>query len=315
MQTNGIRIFYGITNNKIDVTDICMKSLMRKSIICIPSTDNVRDEFFPDPIFGVIKEIYIEIKNNIRTFDQTETVYIDMRISTSTEIYTLYTVPDEIYDTYHYIENNLSKLHSKLKLDYGSFDEEYPEQIMAQLFIQPDAKVLEIGTNIARNSMIIASILNDETNLLTLESDANTAKQAIHNRDINNMKFHIEPSALSIRPLIQDKWDTIVSDILLPGYKKVSTINLEQLKEKYPINFDTLVLDCEGAFYFILKDMPNILDGIKTIIVENDYQVLEHYKYVKSTLQNSEFKSVYTRRGGLSKHVCKDNFFEVLRIQ
>ena len=30
--------------------------------------------------------------------------------------------------------------------------------------------------------------------------------------------------------------------------------------------FDTLILDCEGAFYNILKDMPEILDNINLII-------------------------------------------------
>jgi hypothetical protein len=35
--------------------------------------------------------------------------------------------------------------------------------------------------------------------------------------------------------------------------------------------FDTLVLDCEGAFYYILQDTPEILEGIKLLIMENDY--------------------------------------------
>lgn len=312
-----IKIFYGIINNKIDVTDVCLKSLMRKSIVCIPSKDTNRDDFFPDPIFGIVKQVYIEYINESNqkittSVDQTKCVYIDLR-SENIGLYDIYTVPDDIYTQYHYVENNLKQLHQQLKLDYGTFDEEYPEQIMAQLFIKPESVVLEIGTNIARNTMIIASILSDQTNLVTLESDQETAIQAIHNRDKNNMKFHIEPSALSVRPLIQNRWDTIVSSVVLPGYKKVQTITLEELRKKYPINFDTLVLDCEGAFYYILLDMPDILTNINTIIVENDYQVREHYEYVKNKLTEARFESVYTRRGGLSKHVCRENFFEVLQ--
>lgn len=311
-----MKIFYGISNKKIDVTEICLKSLCRKSIICIPAKDDLRDDFFPDPMFGAIKKIYIELADNkaIRSYDQTQTIYIDMR-NDKIIIYTIFDAPDEVINTYHYVERNLDKLHSELKLSYGTFDEEYPEQIMAQLFISPESKVLEIGTNIARNSMIIASILIDQSNLVTLESDAKTATQAIHNRDQNNMTFHVEASALSLRPLIQNRWDTIVSDKLLPGYTKVSTISLVDLKKKYPIDFDTLVLDCEGAFYYILLDMPEILDGIHTIIVENDYQVKEHYEYVASKLKDAGFKSVYNRRGGLAKHICRDNFFEVLHKQ
>jgi hypothetical protein len=85
------------------------------------------------------------------------------------------------------------------------------------------------------------------------------------------MNFFVENSALSKRPLIQKDWDTIVSDVVLEGYKKVNTITLEELHYKYKIEFDTLILDCEGAFYYILLDMPEILNNIKLIIVENDY--------------------------------------------
>jgi len=32
-----------------------------------------------------------------------------------------------------------------------------------------------------------------------------------------------------------------------PGYKWVNTITLDEVKKKYNIDFDTLVLDCEGC--------------------------------------------------------------------
>jgi len=63
---------------------------------------------------------------------------------------------------------------------------------------------------------------------------------------------------------------------LLNGYKWVKTITYDDLKLKYKINFDTLVLDCEGAFYYILMDMPEILENIKLIIMENNYHNFSH---------------------------------------
>ena len=63
------------------------------------------------------------------------------------------------------ITQQLSDLHSKLKLNYGNFSEEYPEQEMAVMYIKPDDIVLEIGGNIGRNSCIIGSLLNDSKNL------------------------------------------------------------------------------------------------------------------------------------------------------
>lgn len=39
----------------------------------------------------------------------------------------------------------LQQIHSKLNLIHGSFTDEYPEQLMAVMFIKPEAKVLELG--------------------------------------------------------------------------------------------------------------------------------------------------------------------------
>jgi hypothetical protein len=66
----------------------------------------------------------------------------------------------------------------------------------------------------------------------------------------------------------------------MDGFSWVSTITLEQLKSKYNIEFDTLVLDCEGAFYYILMDMPEILNNINLIIMENDYWDISKKNYI-----------------------------------
>jgi hypothetical protein len=77
-------------------------------------------------------------------------------------------------------------------------------------------------------------------------------KQLAKNRDHNGFSFHIEPSALSNRKLIQSGWDTLEVAHITDDMKLVPTITLEELRKKYPIAFDTLILDCEGAFYYIL---------------------------------------------------------------
>ena len=186
------------------------------------------------------------------------------------------------------------------------FYDELPEQKMAVRFLTGNEKVLEIGGNIGRNSLVIASIVN---NLVTLESDPNIANQLRENRDVNNLKFHIENSALSKRKLIQKGWDTIQSDVLQDGYNWVSIISLEELNRKYNIKFDTLVLDCEGAFYYILMDMPEILDNIKLIIMENDYWDISKKNYIDETLIKNNFYVDYQESGGWGP--CFDNFFEV----
>jgi len=211
--------------------------------------------------------------------------------------------------------DKLSHLQSSLKLDFGTFIDEFPEQMMTVRYLTGNEKVLEIGGNIGRNSLIIASILNtnNNNNFVCLESDTEIAKQLLHNKNQNNLDFFVENSALSKRNLIQKSWDTIVSDVLLDGYKKVNIINFQQLKEKYNIDFDTLVLDCEGAFYYILLDMPEILDNIKLIIMENDYLNESHKIYMDGLLREKGFIIDYVEGGGWGHFA--NNFFEVWKKQ
>ena len=227
---------------------------------------------------------------------------------TEYDIHTTIYIKDNKVTAYNEKEviNKLNRLHSTLQLKYGSFQEELPEQKMAVRFLNGTEKVLEIGGNIGRNSLVIASIVKD---LVVLESDPVIASQLTENRDLNHFSFPIENTALSNRKLIQQGWDTIPSDTLIEGYQWVNTITLEQLKTKYDTEFDTLVLDCEGAFYYILMDMPELLNGINLILMENDYHDLSKKQYVDEILIRHDFSTIYTESGGWGP--CENRFFEV----
>ncbi len=201
----------------------------------------------------------------------------------------------------------LKEIHKKLKIKYGSFIQEFPEQVMACMFIKPDDVVLEIGGNIGRNSLIISELLDDDSNLVTLESDPSIAQQLIENKDINNKNFVIIPRALSKKPLMQKGWVCVqcesdnlndLNDFIKQGYKSIDIIDLSAIYDIYKKNFTVLVVDCEGAFYYILQEFPEILDGIRVIIMENDYQNLDHKLYVNDILISKGFKTVYKREGG-----------------
>ena len=293
-----MRIYYGIRNNSIDVTDICIEKLKENNIITIPEDDHVRASYFTDPLYGVCKKIIIDINGIVTEYDQ----YTQIKINT---------LDNTIDYTVDNIMNTLKDIHSNLKIKYGSLDHELPEQKMAVRYLTGNEKVLEIGGNIGRNSLVIAYILGDKNNnnLVVLESDVNIAKQLIENRDLNNFQFHIECSALSNRKLIQRGWDTLPSDILLPEYSWVNTIKFNDLQTKYNIEFDTLILDCEGAFYYILMDTPEILNNINLIIMENDYWDISKKNYIDDILIKNNFIVTYTESGGWGP--CANNFFEV----
>lgn len=292
-----MKIYYGITNNTIDVTSICIENLTKNNIITIPSGDINRSRFFTDPLVGVHKLIIIENDEIISKYNEFIQIKINMLSNTIT------TINEKDIDI------KLNNIHSNLKIKYGSLNDELPEQKMAVRYLTGSEKVLEIGGNIGRNSLVIASILEDNNNLVTLESNTDIANQLKENRDLNNFNFNIENSALSNRKLIQRGWDTIPSEILQDGYKWANIVTFDQLQNKYNINFNTLVLDCEGAFYYILMDMPEILQNINLIIMENDYRDISHKQYIDNILTQNNFYIDYSQHGGWGP--CIDNFFEV----
>ena len=298
------KIQYGLDECKIDVTDVCFKQLMVGSILHIPAGDGERSRIFSDPLIGVLKKVYIVADGKTIVC---ENIY-EMQINMVTG-----QIVTRCVDENYRVQQRISKIHSDLKINYGNLMEELPEQKMVARYLTGNEKVLEIGGNIGRNSLVIAHILNAVqgtcSNFVSLESDSDIAVQLTSNRELNNFNFHIENSALSKRKLMQKGWDTVVSDVLEPDYKWINTITLDELNAKYQIVFDTLVLDCEGAFYYILMDMPEILDNIKLIIMENDYHTIEKKQYIDSVMSNKGFVRDYVEPGGWGP--CVYNFFEV----
>lgn len=293
-----MKIFYGIKGRYTDVSSIAFTQCYKNKILNIPDVDVVRSNLFGDPHFGIVKHIKIEENGKQQFYDQYTKISIKI-------------------DDFKKIAENFSSetdkclqiIHNNLLFSFGSMKDEYPEQVMTILYIKPDDIVLELGANIGRNTLIIATKLNDQQNLVTLECDQNSVNCLTQNRDQNNYNFHIEPSALSYKKLIQCGWDTTQSDVDVEGWVSVPTITFENLQTKYNKKFTTMVVDCEGALYYILKDNPDMIKDMKTIIMENDYYNIEHKIYVDSILKQHRFERVYFSEGGWGS--CENFFFEV----
>jgi FkbM family methyltransferase len=285
-----MKIYYGIEMYYTDVTDLLRK---KGDIIIIPEDDVKRFRYIGfDPLPNILKNIKIDDvvykeEDNIKIdfINETVTIFVDES------------------------KQKLRDIHALSILKYGSFSEEFPEQMMACNYIQSDNIVLELGGNIGRNTVVISRLLSDSSNLVTLECDTDISNQLKENRELNKLSFHVENSALSKRMLIQRGWDTFPSDVVPPGYKRVNNISFNEIEEKYNKKFDTLVADCEGALYYILQDFSEMLTNIKTIIMENDYNILSHKEKVDEILRINGFKQAYVEAGGWGP--CYDRFFEV----
>lgn len=157
--------------------------------------------------------------------------------------------------------------------------------------------------------MVMATILNDDSRLVTLESDVNTAKVVLRNRDINGFHFNVEPAAMSYRPLWQHHWFT--RDSPAPNHHQLKTITFSQLEDKYKLKFDTLIADCEGALFSILKDNDTWLANIRMVIVENDYDSMEKKRFVDGVFRKYGLRMVHSQALPPPGPACADCFYEV----
>jgi FkbM family methyltransferase len=203
-------------------------------------------------------------------------------------------------------------IHQALKMQHGSMQDELPEQLLTAKYLRPDARVLELGGNIGRNSCSIACQLTDDRHLVVMECHPEHAKQLADNKRLNNLRFHIEDAALSHRPLVQNGWVTKPYDgVDESDWIKVKTVTFRELEAKHNMQFDTLVLDCEGAFYYILKDDPDLLKHIQTVIMENDYTDPAQKLFVDKVLEQHGLVSVEHQSGGWGVYASR--FYEVFQ--
>jgi hypothetical protein len=186
-----------------------------------------------------------------------------------------------------YIQKLLD-IHNKISFSNKSnLNEEIPEQLMAVKHITPDSIVLELGGSIGRNSCVINSILDNKSNHIVVEPSTGELTTLTQNRDSNHFGFFIENSAISNVPLYSLGWQTYT--VQIPNSVQVKTIDYNDLLEKYKLKFNTLVIDNEGHFVGMLKDYPAILDDIRLLIIEHDFNTEDDLCYFKQIMTQSGF--------------------------
>jgi len=77
--------------------------------------------------------------------------------------------------------------------------------------------------------------------------------------------------------------------VQIPNSVQVKTIDYNDLLEKYKLKFNTLVIDNEGHFVGMLKDYPAILDDIRLLIIEHDFNTEDDLCYFKQIMTQSGF--------------------------
>lgn len=187
--------------------------------------------------------------------------------------------------------NRLSNIYAALSKYENSdiktrFEIERPEQEIIAKFLPIDCCVLEMGGSSGTTSLIINKILKDPTKHVLVEPSLDSIPNLMKVKTIYNTSFTIVNGFVGRNRSEHEKlWDEC-------KYRKMYDLN--ELERLINHKFDVLIIDCEGAFYNILKDIPEILDNVKLIIIELDGPD-EKVPFVRNKLIENKFELVHSQ--------------------
>lgn len=139
-------------------------------------------------------------------------------------------------------------------------------------YLSPDAKVLELGSCLGYVSCLTNKLLKNKSNHLVLEANPKLVPWIQKNKEENNCSFSIENSIISH----ERKNAFYIHDLIVGGSAKRKTSNkidiegvgFDDLRTKYGIDFDTLVMDIEGGELDLLRNHSDGIADFNQIFME-----------------------------------------------
>ena len=169
---------------------------------------------------------------------------------------------------------------------------ELQEQQLAKEYIQENDVVLELGARYGSVSCAINSKLNCKTNQVSVEPDDRVWNALERNKKVNNADFHIVKGFISNKKLgltELDNWIGYGTTSIVDENSKIPSFTLKEISEKYNLNFNVLVADCEGFLETFFDENPTFYDNLRLVIFEADCIEKCNYKKIKSTLRMKGF--------------------------
>lgn len=172
-------------------------------------------------------------------------------------------------------------LHAKTVLCHGSMGSELVKQYMSARAINPTDVVLELDGNVGRNSLIIASLLADDSNLVTLESNPEHAEQLFENHALNKQHFSI---------------------VSVP--RELPCVTWSYLQAHHPLNFNVLVADSKGPIVTMLEAEPQLLSDFTKLLVEHNGSA-EASDLLRDTFTRFGFKRTFEASRRVGAHIIQ----------
>jgi len=173
---------------------------------------------------------------------------------------------------------------------------EVPEQNLVNIYIKEDDCVLELGGRYGSVSCIINLKLKTKTNHVVVEPDERVWNALEINKKANNCDFHIVKGVVSKKKLGLTNinyWNNgYGSTAIEQDDTKIISYTLEEVKKKYNINFNALVVDCEGCLEAFLDENPTIYDDMRLIMYEKDCPEKCNYAKIQMNLEKNNFTPI-----------------------
>ena len=159
------------------------------------------------------------------------------------------------------------------------------EQLVATWCVSSDDCVLEIGGGIGSVSTMLQKILTNKAHHVVVEPQARMCETLVANAKLHGSDYVVCEGALSVGPIYSTKsaaldgpdsanqrqWMFNRTSASPGGCRaRVESFSLDRLRSLVSKPFSALVVDCEGAFPTIVRDFPDILDGIRVVYLERD---------------------------------------------
>ncbi len=167
------------------------------------------------------------------------------------------------------------------------------EQLLAEMYINTDDFVLELGGRYGSVACVIDKKLENKPNLVTVEPDQRVWDALERNKKENNCQFNIvkgfiSNKKLSLRNLEYGYGTSSVED----SNSNIPSFTLNEIEQKFNIKFNVLFADCEGFLETFLNENPLLLVQLRLIIFEQDEPTKCNYNKIKNNLKKKSFKQL-----------------------
>lgn len=168
------------------------------------------------------------------------------------------------------------------RLKSGKYESEEIDGIRNSL--SPNDVVLDLGASLGVTSCVIASLLNNSENLVSVEANPTLIENIKYNRDLNNFNFKIKNAAashnnrvvnfnyngLSLSGSILRKKHLESNEIAWGKYNSVemTTTTPLDLEDEFGKKFTFLSCDIEGEEYDLLHNMFEYFKNFNGMVVE-----------------------------------------------